>query len=247
MANCPICGEQDRSARLSAIVRSGTATTTGHGTTQTSGTAAIPAPTSFLGPSAHHATVDSVSHHSFHATHTTRLAEQLQFPYVRPPSQAAPTIGLLALFLPILVTVEPALVWIGAFLLFFAWLWSVTDLPSGVVILLFLFAVGFSVLILGFLLSLPVDSEAVKVLLTALLCVACVASGAALVVSGRREQRHYVQVVRPAQERAWAVWSRLHYCFRDDALFDPATGAVGSVRALPALLAQGGQGLLPPR
>ncbi|WP_017573735.1 hypothetical protein [Nocardiopsis halotolerans] len=219
MANRPVCSRQDRTTKVSAVVREGTTTT------RVTGSSTIRAwdERSWLGGET---TVGRARHTATSHSQST-LAAQLSFP-ARP--EVPPRIALWA-GVALLVLCAPYVFLLGVLggvpaaitaLVLRWWLgrdWRTTLVVSGAVLVL----VGAVVHGVG---SLFDGVDAFLSFPASLVAMATMAgAGVALVLWDARSTGEIRNRDEPLRAHAWRVWQRLYFCSRDDVVFDAASGA----------------------
>ncbi|WP_040702236.1 hypothetical protein [Nocardiopsis ganjiahuensis] len=229
MARCPLCSAQDRTTKVSAVVRSGTTTT------RTTGSSKIRARDQFT----------RLNHTVGHVRHNTttrsqsNLAAQLSFPAgPRAPVRFARGFGILlfavatmAMSVNGVLALVPA---VAAGLLVHRW-------GGGSAKTALLTAVGLFYLlgVLSYLLTdLSVHGTA-DFLLTLAMSLTHAALGLALILWDLRRteaRRKRANAGSAHRERAWQAWQRLYYCSRDDVVFDPATRSFAPPSAMRRLI-----------
>ncbi|MBB5490684.1 hypothetical protein [Nocardiopsis metallicus] len=229
MARCPMCSAQDRTSKVSAVVRSGTTTT------RTTGSSKLQAKDQFT--QLHH-TVGQ-ARHSTTTRSQSSLAAQLSFPSgPRPPVRFARGFGILLFAMAtVTLSVNGVLALVPAVvtgLLVHRW-------GGGSAKTALLAAVGLFYLVgtLSYLLMDLGVHEMTGFLLTLAMSLTYAALGLALVLwdlrraEARRKQSNADSVHR---QRSWQAWQRLYYCSRDDVVFDPLTRACAPPSAMRRLI-----------
>ncbi|MFC7326432.1 hypothetical protein [Marinactinospora rubrisoli] len=212
MEICPICRARDQVQKVSAIVAHGSHTTQTHG--RTSGWA-------FTG----RYFIPMRARHSFSGFSRNHLASALSFPDHVPIPWLYAVLGFFVLnfgdaggFLGAIAGLFCGAM-LGSWLLGRRGRGGCIAMGTGVLLTLWM-----AVFVRGVDLSDMADW---------LSGVAFVVGWATLVVTVA--QRIWLLIRRPARARAWHAWNRLYYCFRDDTVYDPATGRYGPPGATRSL------------
>lgn len=230
MANCPVCSRQDRTVKVSAVVREGTTTTRSAGSSTVRGDDEW----SWLRGE----TTIARARHSSTSYSQSALAAQLSFP--APPGTApglARWIGI-----ALLVLAAPLVIQFGVFgavpavatglvlRWLLGWEWRRALIASAAVLLL----VG---LVANGALSLLGGVERFASFVFGMVVWALViGAGTALVLRDVQSTEARRKRDAPLRARAWGIWQRLYFCFRDDLVFDPASGVHGPPTAVRRLI-----------
>ncbi|WP_150255552.1 hypothetical protein [Nocardiopsis deserti] len=235
MANCPVCSRQDRTAKVSAVVREGTTIT------QSAGSSTIREDDewSWLRGGT---TVARAQHSSTSYSQST-LAAQLSFP--APPGVAPGItrwigIALLVLAAPLVIQfgvfgVVPAAATGLVLRWLLGWEWKNVLIASAAVLFLVGLAVNGALSLVGGV------EQFVSFLFGMGVWTLAVGAGTALVLRDVRSADARRKRDAPLRARAWRIWQRLYFCFRDDLVFDPASGAHGPPTAVRWLIGYPGE------
>ncbi|MBE3001893.1 hypothetical protein IDM40_24825 [Nocardiopsis sp. HNM0947] len=222
MHPCPVCHDKDQSARVTALVRSGTSNTSGSGTTHHGGSFGYSG-----GNTAYFS--GSTSHHYHESQGQTGLAQALTLQLEGRPSSAWIVVGGTALILLIMIMAGAhdmvMLVLLAGTALSVAV--AAKDSQAGCGCLVVLFVVG-----LIWEIATGNDSQAVLIgilsVVTPILVLGCL-------VGGSMAWSNYNDGESDRQRR-FRVWSELFYCGRDDLVFHPESGQHAPVGDMHGLI-----------